>query len=85
MSTREICTVVLWLLGTVTALALSAALWLVPAEEGKVTAFALVPFMWSVALGAGFVHHVGQMGLLARLRSYAERIGAPSAGAHAST
>jgi hypothetical protein len=85
MSMREISTLALWLLGSVTALLLSAALWLLPAEEGKVTAFALVPLMWSVALGAGFAHHVSQSGLLARLRSLAERLPAPSAGAHAPT
>jgi hypothetical protein len=68
MTTREIRTVALWLLGALSALALSAVLWLLAAEEGKVSAFALVPFMWSLALGAGFVHHLKGSGLVARHR-----------------
>ena len=32
-------------------------LWVLAAQDGQVSAFALVPFMWSVALLAGFVHH----------------------------
>ncbi len=82
MSTREIHTLALWLLGAVAALGLSAGLCLLAAEEGKVSAFALVPFMWSVALGAGFVHHLKKAGPLVRDRLCSE---APSVGAHVPT
>jgi hypothetical protein len=68
MSRQDLRTLALWLLGALAALALSALLWLLPAEHGKVSAFALVPLMWSVTLGAGFVHHVRSSGLLARIR-----------------
>jgi hypothetical protein len=37
-------------------------------EDGKLNAFALVALMWSVALGAGFVHHLKESGLLQRYR-----------------
>jgi hypothetical protein len=56
MSTRERLVVLLWLLGAAAAMAITA-LWVLGARDGQVSAFALVPFMWSVALGAGFVHH----------------------------
>ena len=45
-----------WLLGGAAALAVTV-LWVLAAQEGQVSAFALVPFMWSVALLAGFLHH----------------------------
>jgi hypothetical protein len=84
MSTTQIRTLVLWLSGAVTALALSAV-WVLGAGDGKVSAWALVPFMWSVALGAGFVHHLREFGLLAHLRLYTERIEEPGVGAHVPT
>jgi hypothetical protein len=42
--------------GAVAAFALSA-LCLLTAANGKINAFALVPFVWAVALSAGTVHH----------------------------
>ena len=56
MSIRERLAVLLWLLGAAVTLAITA-LWVLAARDGQVSAFALVPFMWSVALLAGFVHH----------------------------
>jgi hypothetical protein len=56
MSMRERLAVLLWLLGAAAAMAITA-LWVLAARDGQVSAFALVPFMWSVALLAGFVHH----------------------------
>ena len=53
---RERLAVLLWLLGAAAAIAISV-LWALAAQDGQVSAFALVPFMWSVALLAGFVHH----------------------------
>jgi len=56
MSTCERLAVLLWLFGAAAAMAITA-LWVLAARDGQVSAFALVPFMWSVALLAGFVHH----------------------------
>ena len=56
MSMRERLTALLWLLGAAAAIAISA-LWALAAQDGQVNAFALVAFVWSVALLAGFVHH----------------------------
>ena len=56
MSMRERLAALGWLLGGAAAMAITL-LWLVAARDGQVSAFALVPFMWSVALLAGFVHH----------------------------
>jgi len=60
MSMRDRLVVLLWLLGAAAAMAITA-LWAVAARDGQVSAFALVPFMWSVALLAGFVHHWRQI------------------------
>jgi hypothetical protein len=62
MSTRKILTAVLWLMGAAATAAGSIA-WMLAAEGGMVNAFALVPLMWSVALGAGCVHHLKESGL----------------------
>jgi hypothetical protein len=56
MSMHERLAVLLWLLGAAAAMAITA-LWVLAARDGQVSAFALVPFMWSVALLAGFIHH----------------------------
>jgi hypothetical protein len=72
MSMRELTTIVLWLLGGLAALAFSAV-WVIGAEDGKVSGFALVPFMWSVALLAGFVHHLKASGLVARTANFFPR------------
>ena len=56
MSIRERLAALLWLLGAAATLAITV-LWVRAARDGQVSAFALVPFMWSVALLAGFVHH----------------------------
>ncbi len=56
MSMHERLAVLLWLLGAAAAMAITA-LWALGARDGQVSAFALVPFMWSVALLAGFIHH----------------------------
>ena len=67
MSKKEMSNLLLWLLGAVAALGLSVV-WVLAAEEGKVSAFALIAFMWSVARGAGFVHHLRETALIARVR-----------------
>jgi hypothetical protein len=56
MSMRERLAALGWLLGGVAALAVTV-LGVLGAQDGQLSAFALVPFMWSVALLAGFVHH----------------------------
>jgi hypothetical protein len=56
MSLRERLAALLWLLGAALAISITA-LWALAAQDGQVSAFALVPLMWSVALLAGFVHH----------------------------
>jgi lipopolysaccharide export LptBFGC system permease protein LptF len=56
MSMRERLAPLGWLLGAVAALAVTV-LGVLGAQPGQVSAFALVPLMWSVALLAGFVHH----------------------------
>ena len=56
MSMRERLAALGWLLGAVAALAVTV-LGVLGAQDGQLSAFALVPFMWSVALLAGFVHH----------------------------
>jgi hypothetical protein len=56
MSIRETVAALGWLLGGAAALAITVS-WLLAAQDGQVSAFVLVPFMWSVALLAGFVHH----------------------------
>jgi hypothetical protein len=67
MSTRKILTAVLWLIGAAATAAVSIA-WMLAAEGGMVNAFALVPLMWSVALGAGCVHHLKESGLFQQYR-----------------
>jgi hypothetical protein len=56
MTLRERLAALLWLLGAALAISITA-LWALAARDGQVSAFALVPLMWSVALLAGFVHH----------------------------
>lgn len=56
MSMRNGLTALLWLLGAAAALAI-CLLGMLAAQDGKVSAFALVPLIWSVALLAGSVHH----------------------------
>ena len=56
MSMRERLAALGWLLGGAAAMAITVS-WLLAAQDGQVSAFVLVPFMWSVALLAGFVHH----------------------------
>jgi hypothetical protein len=56
MSMRERLAALGWLLGGVAALAVTV-LGVLGAQDGQLSAFALVPLMWSVALLAGFVHH----------------------------
>ena len=56
MMIRERLAALLWLLGAALAISITA-LWALAARDGQVSAFALVPLMWSVALLAGFVHH----------------------------
>ena len=65
MSTGKLLTTSLWLMGASAMGAISVA-WMFAAEDGKLNAFALVPLMWSVALGSGFVHHLRESGLLQR-------------------
>jgi hypothetical protein len=75
MSIGRILAIMLWLLGAAAMAAISVA-WMLAAEDGKVNAFAIVPLMWSVALGAGFVHHVRESGLLQRYRLGSRTLGA---------
>jgi hypothetical protein len=56
MSMRERLAALGWLLGGVAAMTITV-IWVLAAQSGQVSAFALVPLMWSVALLAGFVHH----------------------------
>lgn len=56
MSIRERLAALPWLLGAVAAIAISVV-WVLGAQDGRVSAFALVPIVWSVALLAGFVHY----------------------------
>jgi hypothetical protein len=65
MSMREGLTLLPWLVGAAASLALSA-FWMLGAQDGMVSAYALIPLMWSVALGAGFVHHLRESGVLQR-------------------
>jgi hypothetical protein len=67
MSTGKILTAVLWLMGAAATAAVSIA-WMLSAADGMVSAYALVPLMWSVALGAGCVHHLKESGLLQQYR-----------------
>jgi hypothetical protein len=67
LSMGKILAIMLWLLGAAVTAAVSAA-WMFAAEDGKLNAFALVALMWSVALGAGFVHHLKESGLLQQYR-----------------
>jgi len=52
MSFKEALTVLLWSSGVTATLAMSA-FGILSAQDGKLNAFALVPLVWSVALGAG--------------------------------
>ena len=56
MSIRGRLVVLLWLLSAAAAMTITIFCAL-SARDGQVSAFALVPLMWSVALLAGFVHH----------------------------
>jgi hypothetical protein len=68
MSTRETISALIWLAGTLAALSISA-LGVLAAQDGKLHAFALVPLIWSVAFGAGFVHQLNETGIVERLWS----------------
>lgn len=57
MSIRNGLSALPWLIGAAASFALSL-LWVLGAQDGKVSAFALIAFMWSVALLAGCVHHL---------------------------
>ena len=67
MSMREGLALLPWLVGAAASFALSA-FWMLGAPDGMVSAYALIPLMWSVALGAGFLHHLMELGLLQRYR-----------------
>ena len=67
MSMREGLALLPWLVGAAASFAVSA-FWMLGAQYGMVSAYALVPLVWSVALGAGFVHHLMESGLLQRYR-----------------
>jgi len=56
MSIRGRLVVLLWLLSAAAAMTITIFCAL-SARDGQVSAFALVPLMWSVAQLAGFVHH----------------------------
>ena len=80
MSMRHRLTALLWLLGAAGALALST-LWAIAAGSGKISAFALVVFVWSAALLAGLVHHITQQDQVDRYRSRREPLAGPRSGA----
>lgn len=63
MTRGKVLTILLWLLGAAAAAGLSAVA-MFSGTNGMVSAYALVPLMWSVALGAGFVDQVRQSGVL---------------------
>ena len=46
-----------------------SAFGILSAQDGKMNAFALVPLMWSVALGAGLFHCVTELGVAKKLGS----------------
>jgi len=56
MNTLHTFRFLLWLFGTLAALAVSL-LCALPASDGKISALALVPFVWTVALLAGALHY----------------------------
>ena len=60
MSFKEALTVLLWSSGVTATLAMSA-FGILSAQDGKLNAFALVPLVWSVALGAGLFHQLSEL------------------------
>jgi hypothetical protein len=80
MPTGKILTIMLWLLGAAVAAAISVV-WMLAAGDGKVSAYALVPLMWSVALGSGFVHHLKESGFLQRYRLGPRQLAGEALGA----
>ena len=59
MSMQQGMAALIWLLGAAVALGVSA-LWLVDAQSGKMSAWALVSLAWSAALIALLTHHIAQ-------------------------
>jgi 4-amino-4-deoxy-L-arabinose transferase-like glycosyltransferase len=80
MSMRQRVMAVLWLIGAAAALTLST-LWAIAASNGKVSAWALVAFVWSAALLAGLAHHLTQPDQLDRYRSRRKPLAGPRPGA----
>src|SRR5262245_11368619 len=60
MSMQHAVAVVIWLLGALAAFGASGV-WLVDAQTGKMSAWALVSLAWGAALLALLAHHVSQL------------------------
>jgi len=72
---------VLWLLAGA-ALLVAGAAWAVDMQTGKMNAFILVLFFWSVALVAVVVHYLSQgADALTRYRLYHKQLAGPRPGA----
>jgi len=80
MATERTMTAAVWALGAVVALILSAiSIWW--AQDGQMQAWALVSFVWSVAMLAGFAHHLGARDALTRYRERHKPLAGPREGA----
>jgi hypothetical protein len=73
-------TVLLWALGAALALSVSG-LSVMAAEDGRMTPWALVSFMWSVAMLAGLTHHLGARDAMTRYRLRHKPLAGPREGA----
>jgi hypothetical protein len=80
MTMRRRIVILLWILGAASALGIST-LWVVAAQSGLLSAWALVPFAWSVALLAGLAHHLRDGARTTRYRLDREPLAGPRAGA----
>jgi hypothetical protein len=80
MSMDRKVTILLWTLGSAAALGLSTLSVLV-AEDGRMSPWALVSFMWSVAMLAGLVHHLGGQDAMTRYRLRHKPLAGPREGA----
>jgi hypothetical protein len=76
MSLRETLTVLSWLISTAAAVAISSYC-VLNASAGMLSGFALVPLLWSVALGTGFVHHLKASLSLSTCRGWLTRLYVP--------
>lgn len=73
-------TVLLWALGAAAAAGISG-MWVASAQDGRVSAWALVSFLWCVAMLAGLAHHVKETSAVTRYRSRRKPLAGPRTGA----